>query len=204
VARMHSASFERFAGACAILTAIAGFLYAVAFVILQNVVLSALFLAAVGLLSSAVLVAVYYRLRETNAPFALWALVLGIAGALGSAVHGGYDLANATHPPSSSALAELPNPVDPRGLLTFGVSGVALFAVGWLIVVGRQFPGGVGYLAYLSAFLLVVLYLGRLIVLDPSNPLILIPALLNGFVISPALYLLLGFALLSGRGDHHS
>jgi hypothetical protein len=63
---------------------------------------------------------------------------------------------------------------------------------------------GVGYLAYLSAFLLVVLYLGRLIILDPSNAVILIPALLNGFVISPALYLLLGFALLSGRGDHHS
>ena len=203
MARMHSASFERFAGACAILTAIAGFLYAVAFVILQNVVLSALLLAAVGLLSSAVLVAVYYRVRETNAAFALWALVLGIAGALGTAVHGGYDLANAI-PPPSSALAELPSPVDPRGLLTFGVSGLALFIVGWLIVRGGRFPRYVGYLAYLSAFLLVVLYLGRLIILDPSNPVILIPALLNGFVISPALYLLLGFALLSGRGDHHS
>jgi hypothetical protein len=142
VAGMQAASFERFAGVCAILTAIASFLYAVAFVILQNVVLSALFLTAIGLLSSAVLVAVYNRLRETNAPFALWALVLGIAGALGSAVHGGYDLANAINPPSSSALAELPSPVDPRGLLTFGVSGVALFAVGWLIVVGRRFPRG--------------------------------------------------------------
>ena len=204
MAGMHSASFERFAGVCAILTAIASFLYAVAFVILQNVVLSALFLTAVGLLSSAVLVAVYYRLRETNAAFALWALVLGIAGALGSAVHGGYDLANAIHPASNSALAELPSPVDPRGLLTFGVSGLALFIVGWLIVRGGRFPRYVGYLAYLSAFLLVVLYLGRLIILDPSNPVILIPALLNGFVISPALYLLLGFALLSGRGDHYS
>jgi hypothetical protein len=203
VAGMHSAYFERFAGACAILTAIASFLYAVAFVIVHNVVLSALFLTAIGLLSLAVLVAVYYRLRQTNAPFALWALVLGIAGALGSAVHGGYDLANAIHPPSS-ALAELPNPVDPRGLLTFGVSGVALFVVGWLIVVGRQFPRRVGYLAYLSAFLLVVLYLGRLIVVGPSNPVIVIPALLNGFVINPALYLLLGFALLSGRGEYHS
>jgi hypothetical protein len=59
-------------------------------------------------------------------------------------------------------------------------------------------------LAYLSAFLLVVLYLGRLIVLDPSNPVILIPVLLNGFVINPALYLLLGFALLSGGGDYHA
>ena len=82
MALMQSASFERFAGACAILTAIASFLYAVAFVILQNVVLSALLLTAVGMLSSAVLVAVYYRLRQTNAAFALWALVLGIAGAL--------------------------------------------------------------------------------------------------------------------------
>ena len=40
MARMHSAPFERFAGACAILTAFASFLYAVAFVILQNVVLA--------------------------------------------------------------------------------------------------------------------------------------------------------------------
>jgi hypothetical protein len=160
--------------------------------------LSALVLTAVGLLSSAVLAAVYYRLREINAAFALWALLLGIAGALGSAVHGGYDLANAINPPSSSALAELPSPVDPRGLLTFGVSGIALFVIGWLIMHGGRFARGVGYLAYLSAFLLVVLYLGRLIVLDPSNPVILIPALLNGFVVNPALYLMLGLALFSG------
>jgi hypothetical protein len=58
----------------------------------------------------------------------------------------------------------------------------------------------VGYLAYLSAILLVVLYLGRLIVLDPTSPVILLPALLNGFLISPAFYLLVGMALLSGRG----
>jgi len=42
VARIEAASFERFSGVCAILTAIASLLYAVAFVILQNVVLSAL------------------------------------------------------------------------------------------------------------------------------------------------------------------
>ena len=199
MAPTQPASFERFGGACAILTALASLLYAVAFVILQSVLLSALFLTAVGLLSSAVLVAVYHRLRETNVAFALWALVLGIAGSLGSAVHGGYDLANAINPPSS-VLAELPSPVDPRGLLTFGASGLALFVVGWLIVRGGQFPRYVGYLAYLSAFLLVVLYLGRLIVLEPSSPVILIPALLNGFVINPALYILLGLALLTGGG----
>src|SRR5918911_1067786 len=108
MSQMHSASFERFAGACAILTAITSFLYAVAFIILQSMLLSAVFLTAVGLLSSAVLVAVYYRLRETNAAFALWALVLGIAGALGSAVHGGFDPTQSVNPPSSSAPPQPP------------------------------------------------------------------------------------------------
>jgi hypothetical protein len=191
-------SFERFAGACALLTGTTSFLYALAFVIVQNVLLSALFLMMVGLLSSPVLVAIYYRLRETSAPFALWALVLGIAGALGSAVHGGYDLANTINP-SGLASTKLPNPIDPRGLLTFGVAGVALFIVGWLIMRGGRFPRGLGYLAYLSAVLLVVLYLGRLIVVDPTSPVILLPALLNGFIVNPALYILVGLVLLSGR-----
>jgi hypothetical protein len=197
--QMHSASFERFAGTCAILTAIVAFLYAVAFVLLQEELLSALFLMLMGLLSTAVLVAVYGRLRATDASFALLALVLGVAGALGSTVHGGFDLANAVNPPAST-LEEIPNPIDPRGLLTFGVAGVALFVVGWLVVRGRRFPIVVGYLAYLSAILLVVLYLGRLIVLDPTSPVILLPALLNGFLINPAFYLLVGMSLLLGRG----
>jgi hypothetical protein len=144
------------------------------------------------------LVAIYYRLRETNAPFALWALVLGIAGALGSAVHGGYDLANTVNQ-SGVASTKLPSPIDPRGLLTFGVAGVALFVFGLLIIRGGRLPRSLGYLAYLSALLLVVLYLGRLIIVDPSSPVILVPALLSGFVVNPAFYILLGLALLSGR-----
>jgi hypothetical protein len=97
-------------------------------------------------------------------------------------------------------MPDLPNPVDPRGLLTFGVAGAALFVVGWLIVRGGHFPRRVGYLAYLSAVLLVILYLGRLIVIDATNPLILIPALLNGFLDNPIFYLWLGLALLRSRG----
>src|SRR5215210_2061958 len=104
-----------------------------------------------GLLSTAVLAAVYGRLRETDAAFALWGFLLGIAGALGSAVHGGYDLANSINPPPS--ISDLPNPVDPRGLLTFGVAGAALFIVAWLILRGGQFSKALGYLAYLSAVL---------------------------------------------------
>lgn len=198
-ARIHSAPFERFAGGCAVLAGIAGFLYAMAFVVLQNTLLSSLFLMLGGLLSTAVLAAVYERLKETDTAFALLALLLGVAGSLGSAVHGGYDLANAVNPPPSIP-TDLPNPVDPRGLLTFGVASIALFLVAWLIVRGGQFPRRLGYLAYLSAVLLLALYVGRLVVLDPESPVILVPALLNGFLVNPILYIWLGVSLLRSPG----
>jgi hypothetical protein len=171
----QSMSFERFAGVCAILAGVSGFLYAVAFVVLQDALLSGLFLMLSGLFTTAALVAVYE----------------------GSAVHGGYDLANVINPPVS--LPDLPNPVDPRGLLTFGVAGVALFVVAWLIGRGGRLPKGLGYLGYASAILLLALYLGRLIVLDPTSPLILGPALLNGFLVNPIFYVWIGLALLRGR-----
>jgi hypothetical protein len=66
-ARLRSTSFVRLAGTCAVLAGVAGFLYAVAFVVLQNVLLSDLFLMLGGLLSTAALAAVYDRLRETDA-----------------------------------------------------------------------------------------------------------------------------------------
>ncbi len=52
---------------------------------------------------------------------------------------------------------------------------------------------------YASAVLLLALYLGCLIVLDPTNPVILVPALLYGFLVNPSFYLWLGLALLRGR-----
>ena len=198
---VESPTFERFGGLCAILAGVAGFVYAVAFIILRSDGLSALCLLLVGLFTTAALPAAYLRLRETDAGFALWALLLGIAGALGSAVHGGYDLANAINPPAATN-ADLPNQVDPRGLLTFGVAGVALFAVAWLIGRGRgaQFPLGLGYLGYVAAALLVILYLGRLIILDAKSPAIVVPALPSGFLVNPAWYVWLGLELWRGRG----
>jgi hypothetical protein len=192
--RARPASFERFAGACALLASVSGFMYAVAFVVLQDALLSGLFLMLGGLFTTAVMVAVYERLRETDASFALLALLLAVAGSLGMAVHGGYDLANVINPPPN--LPELPNPVDPRGLLTFGVAGVALLLVSWLIRRGGRLPGGLAYLGYASAVLLLALYLGRLIVLDPTSPAILVPALLNGFFVNPTFYLWLGLVFL--------
>ena len=118
--------FERFAGLCGIGAGVVGFLYALAFIVLRNQRLSALFLMLGGLIATTVLVALYERLRETNAPLALWALLLGTVGSLGAMIHGGFDLANALHPPLSSN-PDLPSAVDPRGLLTFGLTGISLY-----------------------------------------------------------------------------
>jgi hypothetical protein len=145
-------------------------------VVLKDPLLSAVFLLLGGVLATPVLVAVREWLREAAPVTVGWAIVLALAGALGSAVHGGYDLANAVHPPAALN-ADLPNPVDPRGLLTFGLTGLALIFLGVLIARSERLPRWLGYLACLNGVLLVLLYLGRLLILDPANLLIVIPAL---------------------------
>src|SRR3982074_3288430 len=82
-----SGSYERFAGVCGVLTGVVGFLYAVAFVVLRSPSLSALWLLLGGLWGTATLVGVYGRLRDTDASFARLALLLGVSGALGAAIH---------------------------------------------------------------------------------------------------------------------
>jgi hypothetical protein len=204
---MRPAAFEPFAGLLAILAGLAGFIYSVAFVILSRsapdtaAAIAAVCLLLAGLLSSAPLVAVYLRLHQIEAGFAFWAMLLGGIAALGSALHGGFDLANAINPPAGlpGGAASLPSAVDPRGLLTFGVAGIAQITVGWLMTRGSPFPIGLAYLGVLSGILLVVIYLGRLIVLQPTSPLILVPAVIEGFVISPAWYVWLGVVMLAGR-----
>src|SRR5437870_6003926 len=150
-----SGSYERFAGACAVLTGVIGLVYSIAFVVLKSVPLQSVSLMALGLLGVAALIGVYGLLKENDASFALLAVILGIAGGLGAAIHGGFDLANALHPPAQLN-ADLPSQIDPRGMLTFGVAGLGLWVVAWLILRGSQFPRGLGYLGYLTAALLIV------------------------------------------------
>jgi len=200
----ETGSFERFAGICAILVGIAGLLYAISFVVLKNNALSALFLMLGGLLSTVVLTAVYQRIRTVNESASLWMLLLSIGGAFGALLHGGYDLANAIHVPDvSSGIANLPSAIDPRGLLTFGITGIGIIILAWLIGRSRQFPRGLSYCGYLLGVLLVILYLGRLIILDPKNPLIAVDALISGFILNPVLYIWLGWTLWSGRGKSY-
>ena len=202
---MGTPSYERLAGGAALLAGVGGLVYSVAFI--GGVVLGAaptlgLAVASValltgGLLTLVVLVAIYGRVRSIAPELALFGLLIAAAGAGGAAVHGGYDLANVLHPPVTDVLAEaeLPNPVDPRGLLTFGFAGLGLLILAWLLRRAAAVPVRLAQLGMVAGVLLLVVYLGRLIVLDPTNPLVALPAALAGFLVSPAFYLWLGTVL---------
>ncbi len=192
--------YERFAGYAAMLAGVVGLLYSISFVVLQNNLLSGLFLMAGGLLSLAVLVALFNRLAEADSALALLGLLLASAGALGAAIHGAYDLANAINPPGELAgpAANLPFAIDPRGFLTFGVAGLALLAAAYLMGRGGRFPKAFRLLTFVLSLLLILIYLGRLIVLTPTSPLILGPAALAGFILNPIWYIWLGLELRKG------
>lgn len=180
------------AGLSAIAAGVTGLLYAVAFVVLQNPLLYGLCLMVGGLFTIVAIVALYERLKAIDGSLALVGLLLGVVGAFGAVVHGGYDLANAINPPPS--VPDLPFAVDPRGLLTFGVAGLGLFAFAGLL--RQQGTRAFSTMTYLLAALLVVIYLARLIVLNPANPILLIPVALTGFVINPIWQCWLGAMLL--------
>ena len=85
--------------------------------------------------------------------------------------------------------------MDPRGLLTFGISGLGVLALSWEALRNAALPRNVGQLGVVLGVLLVVIYLGRLIVLDANSLLILVPAGL-GTIVSIAWYFLVGRELL--------
>lgn len=196
-----SNSYERLAGMAALLAAAAGLLYSVAFVVLKDQLLYSLFLMLGGLLAAAVLVALYERVSSLSSSFALLALLLGIVGTLGSVIHGGYDLSNAIKTPTSDPIsaANLPNQLDPRGLLTFGVAGLSVLLFSWLISKAPYFPKNLANLGYLLGVLMVLIYLVRLIILDPNaSPIIPAVLAITGVIVSPAWYVWLGLTFLRG------
>jgi hypothetical protein len=196
-------TFDRFAGASAILVGLGGLAYGLLFgwIVLgapRAVAISWLTIGLLGaLLTTAVSVALYYRLRETERGFALLALLLGLAASLGQLENSALGLGRALTPEIASEGA----PPDPFGAFRFGVAGVALFIVGWLIVRGGALPRGLGYLAQFGGFLLVLVYLGRLTgVIDPANRITVLPPLLYGVVVHPIFYVWLGSHLRRTAG----
>jgi hypothetical protein len=202
---LGTAQYERLAGIAAYLAGFGGFVYSVAFI--GGVVLGAApeagtavassALLVGGLLTIVVLIAVYGRVRAEGPELAILGLAFSVLGAMGASVHGGYDLSNVLHPPITDVIAanELPSAVDPRGLLTFGFAGLGVLALSALLRRSGTAPRALGTLGMVLGALLVVVYLGRLVVLDPTNPLVAGPAALVGFVLSPVFYLWLGTIL---------
>lgn len=197
-APLATPAYARFAGASAIGAAIVGLGYSIAFVIIKDPLLYSLLLMIGAVLTSVAVIAFADRLRVVDAGFATWGMVLGLAGTLGAGVHGAYDLANAINPPSIpvGSAVDLPSAIDPRGFLTFAVAGLGLLVLSWLARLHAGFPAGLGWLGLALGALLIVVYLGRLIVLDASSPLVLGPAALAGLIVNPAFYLWLGRELL--------
>jgi hypothetical protein len=197
-------SFTRFGALCAAAAGLAGLGYSISFSLYLHApgrgtaYADALLLLAGGLVSTAAFTAVYERLRHVDPALALWGYVLGLAGALGAALHGGYDLANLANPPASVA-SDAPSAVDPRGLATFALTGLALAVTGALILRRGPLPRGLAYLGFAAAALLVFVYGGRLVVLDPKSPALLTAAVLAGYLASPGWFGWLAFELWRGR-----
>lgn len=189
----RSREFDTIAGWAGILAAIAGVGYAVAFVVLKDNRLSAVFLLLAPLFSSLVIVAVYERLKAVDSGLALWVLLLGFAAGIGASIHGSYDLALSLNGPTDST--GLPSGIDPRGVLTFGAAGLSLLGAAWLVYRSDEFPEWVAPAAAILGLVLIATYLGRLIVLDADSALVKGPALVAG-ILSPLLYLGLGLWLL--------
>jgi len=191
-------SFDRYAGWLSILAGVTGVGYALAFVVLKDAQLQAIFLTLAPLLSVAGLVAVFERVRTIDSGYATLALALGAFGSLAASTHGAYDLGVVLHPSATDAVKDLPFPVDPRGYATFGLTGMSLAILSFLARRTTEIPTWVGPLGLVLGLFLVVTWLGRLIVLDPTNILVLGPALVSG-LLSPIFFLLLGTWLLGRR-----
>jgi len=189
-----TASFRRLAGACGVLTGLAGLLYLVFFIVYRNpaALLPTLALLLVGLLGLPFLVGLYQHLRSADEGFALLALIFGVAGAGGAAVHAAFDLTNALHPPATPF--DFASPVDARGFLTFLVAGLAILIFAGLIARSSLLPRGLAYLGWVSGVLLVLLYLAYLISLDATNPLVVFLVFAAG-ILQPVWYLWAGSSL---------
>jgi hypothetical protein len=195
-------SYRRFAGLAAVATALAGIVFTVTFAIAVRdgerwaLRASAITLVVGSLLAIPVVVALAEQLGRREPQFARVGLALGLVAIAGSALHGAWDTAVIAHPVHH---ADVPNFTDARGFATFALTAAAFTVFGWLILRGSEIPRVVGQLALLAAALLLVVYFGRLIVLDPKRPVIKWVAVVSGLVVNPAFYLAYARSLLTRR-----
>ncbi|MEK7216272.1 MAG: hypothetical protein AAB289_11805 [Chloroflexota bacterium] len=219
---MDTTTFTRFAGMCGILAGVSTFLYAISVLVIARgtphlgALFGGLFLLMSGLFVMPVFVALYHRLMQIDRGFALWGVLLGVISAAGAIVHGGSDFTYVVHAadagltadvlglmglsvyaaPGNRAAPDLPNAIDPLGLLTFGLASMAVFVVSWLMGRSHYFPKRLQALGYLLAASLAFVYIMRLIDnRDVLTPQITVAWALSGFFAQPGWYVWLGSML---------
>ena len=183
-------------GICAIIVGFLSIAYAVFYLLVSRsapvlgMAVSWIVLAASGLFSSAVYVALHEELKEINGGFALWSVLLGVAASMATLVHGGYEaiLMN-----SGTAVAQAPSQVDPGGLMTFFVTGLVVFVFSYLMVHSRVFPRGLGTLGMVNAVVLVILFIATV---SQVQTLILVSGGLTSVILGPIWWIWLGRWLL--------
>ena len=196
-----SATFQRLAGVSAILVGIGGLVYGLLFGAIEygagrSVALAWLTLGLLGAaLATPVAVALYLRPRDTDRAFALLALLFGFVAALGQLENSSLTLAKEV----GGLVGESS---DPAGHFRFGLLGLSLLIIGWLIVRGGTLPKRLGYLAEAGGVLLILTYLGRLTgIIDPATKITTLPPLLYGVVVHPIFYVWLGRILRREAAD---
>lgn len=196
-------SFTRFGGLSAMIVGALSILYAVFYLVIaqQNGALGTLgswiILSLSGIFSSAALVALYERLHPASEGFALWGLTLGLFSSFATLMHGAYQALLLIALPSAGqnqqAAIELvrmvPSQLDPAGLGTFGLIGLASLVTGILILSSDRLPRALGYLAVANAVLLILLFFASA---ANAQTLILISGGLTSVILGPIYWIWLG------------
>jgi hypothetical protein len=195
-------SFQRFSSWSAIIVGGLSILYAVYFLLVSKApddsgrLNSWLILAASGIFGSAAYVALYQRVRGVSEGYALWGLLLGLAGSAMIVTNGMYqalliyNLQNGQVAKSAfDAALQVGQPADPKGVWTFFIFAIILLVFGRLILNGASLPRNLGYVAYLNAILLVLLFIGNVF----GIPLLIyIPGGLTSVIVTPLWWIWLG------------
>ena len=195
--------FARIASAAGLAAAAAGIVYTITFALyVQKGYRWALWASTVTLLHGSlvvllVFVGAFRRFGHHEPDLALVAFVLGMSGALGSLLHAVYSLAQLAKPVSGANA--LPFPTDPRGLATFALTGLALGLFGWLGHRDGVLPDAVQWLALATTACLLVVFLGRLIVMNPRSAAVKPFAILGGLFLAPATYIAFARSFTRGR-----
>jgi hypothetical protein len=102
------------------------------------------------------------------------------------------------HPDKATIGADYPNFTDPRGFSTF-----ALFGLGMIVLAamsrGAGFPKPIPAVGAISGLLAVIVYIGRVTVLDPKRWWVAIAAVGAGVIGVPLWNALVGRALRQGQ-----